>query len=254
MIRVVRHWKAHARDRITIGFEASVANSEKRAAAFRANGIMAVHLDANTPKEDRRQALRALARGDIRVVFNVQLFGEGYDLAANSGMDVSVGCVIDAAPTKSLGAYLQRCGRALRPRSGHAVILDHAGNALRHGMPCEPREWTLAGRDQSKRTSESTVAIRQCPECFAVMRPRPSCVECGHVFEINGRQLEEVEGELQELDPAAMRRARAREQSEARSLDQLIELGRQRGYRSPERWASHVWTARQAKRGARVHG
>ena len=116
-------------------------------------------------------------------------------------------------------------------------------------MPCEPRDWTLEGRDQSARSQEASVAIRQCPQCYAVHRPAPKCPECGHVYVIQGRQVDEVEGELREIDPAAMRKARAREQMQADSLDALVELGRLRGYKSPEKWAAHVYTARQAKRG-----
>lgn len=247
---IVMHWKRYALDRVTIAFGVTRKHSEHIAAQFRAAGVMAVHLDGETKKQDRRDALRALARGDIKVVSNVGLFGEGYDLATNSGMDVTVGCVVDAAPTKSLGAWLQRCGRSLRPQTRPAVILDHSGNALRHGMPCEPREWTLAGRDQSSRASgQPTLSVRQCPQCFAVHRPAPQCPECSYVYPINGRVLDEVDGELQELDPAEMRRVRAKEQGRAQSLDALIDLGRQRGYKNPEKWAGHVWTSRQAKRG-----
>ncbi len=44
------------------------------------------------------------------------------------------------------------------------------------------------------------------------------------------------------------RRVAKREQAQAATLDTLIELGRMRGYRSPERWAQHVWNGRQQRR------
>ena len=71
---LVSHWRKHAADLLTIGFAPTVAASEAIAATFRGEGIMAMHLDAKTPKKDRRQILQALARGDVRVVFNVGLF------------------------------------------------------------------------------------------------------------------------------------------------------------------------------------
>lgn len=246
---IISHWRKYAADKLTIGFAVSIKHSQHICEQFRSAGIMAVHLDANTPKDERRQALRALARGDIRVVFNVGLFGEGYDLAANSGLDVTVGCIIDAAPTQSLGAWLQRCGRALRPQKTPAIILDHASNAMRHGMPCEDREWTLEGRDrQQRKNDEAAVTVRQCPKCYAVHHPAPVCSECGHIYDVRHREVEEVEGELSELDPAIMRRHARREQGNAQSLGALIDLGTSRGYKDPAKWAAHVFTARQSKR------
>lgn len=247
---IVRHWRQYAGDKLTIAFGVTRRHSEHIAAQFRANGIPAVHLDGETPKAERRDKLRALARGEIRVVSNVGLFGEGYDLAANSGLDVAVGCVIDAAPTQSLGAWLQRCGRALRPQDC-AIILDHAGNALRHGMPCDEREWTLEGRDKAIRNAGAALNVRQCPACYAVHRPAPACTECGHVYEVAGREVEEVAGELAEIDPDELRRRRAMEQGAARGVAELTEIGRRRGIRNPQKWAQKVVEAREHKEAMR---
>jgi hypothetical protein len=53
-----------------------------------------------------------------------------------------------------------------------------------------------------------------------------------------------------EIDEAALRRERAREQAGAQTLEQLIEIGRRRGMKSPQGWARHVLAARQRKRAA----
>lgn len=242
---IINHWRKMAHDKLTIGFAVSIKHSEHIVAQFRASGIMACHLDGNTPKDERRNVLRAFARGDIRVIFNVGLFGEGFDIAANSGMDVTVGCVIDAAPTQALGAWLQRCGRALRPQKGHAVILDHAGN-LRHGLPCEERTWTLQGREKKGRGSgEEGITIKQCPECFYVHKPGPLCPECGHVYDVVGREIQEVDGELVEIDPGEFHRSRA----QAKTIDELRALAENRGYNS--KYADHVMRARQEKEALR---
>lgn len=246
---IVRHWRKYASDKITIGFAVSIRHSHVIVERFKEAGIPAAHLDGNTKKEERRRTLQALARGELQVVWNVGLFGEGYDLASNAGIDVSIGCVIDAAPTQSVSRYLQRCGRALRPQESKAVILDHAGNALRHGLPCEERTWTLEG--QEKEDSP----VRQCPNCYAVLKPTPKCPECGYIFGVDDREsidgarnVLEVDGELEELDPTAMRRAAKKEQGRASTLSQLISLGQSRGYRNPVAWARHVYNARVAKR------
>jgi len=59
------------------------------------------------------------------------------------------------------------------------------------------------------------------------------------------------DGELQEIDPAALelaRKAKRMDQGRADSLEALLEIARREG-RNP-RWAHHVWNARQRKRGA----
>jgi hypothetical protein len=69
------------------------------------------------------------------------------------------------------------------------------------------------------------------------------CPDCGHVFAPQeARELKVVEGELQELQ-----RQQRREQGNAQTLQQLIALGQQRGYKNPVAWAKHVLAARQTK-------
>lgn len=253
---IVAHWQKHALGRRTIGFAVSIKHSKHIVERFQAVGISAAHLDAETDKADRRRILREFATGKIDVVWNVGLFGEGYDLAANSGIpDVVVECVIDGAPTQSLGAWLQRCGRALRPQARDAVILDHSGNAMRHGLPCQERHWTLAGRVVEERggrsDGEPEVKVRQCEKCYFVFKSGHVCPNCGHVHEV-GRVIKEVDGELEEVTEAVRveRRQQAHEQRQARSLDDLKQVAQQQG--KDAKWAEHVYQARQEKQQLRT--
>lgn len=249
---IIDHWKRYAPGMLTIGFAVTVRHSHHMVNLFNQAGIPAAHLDGETPKAERRQKLRDLAYGRIKVVWNVGLFGEGYDIAANSGVKgVTVQCVIDAAPTQSLNAWLQRCGRALRRQNNISVILDHSGNAMRHGLPCDDREWSLAGRPKgasrgSASEQEAAVSVTQCQKCYFVYRNSPACPECGHVND-GGRQIKEVEGELQEIDPAVARQQRKKEQGSAQSFDDLVALGEQRGVTKPVKWAERVIEAREEK-------
>jgi superfamily II DNA or RNA helicase len=245
---IVSHWKKYAQGKLTIGFAISRKLSEKYAQEFTAAGIPSIHLDGETPKAERKRKLKQFAKGEYRVVWNVGLFGEGFDVAANSGMDVTVGCVIDAAPTQSLTNWLQRCGRALRPQEGHAIILDHAGNLPVHGLPCQEREWTLAGREDVRRGSEEDAGapIRQCEQCYHVHKPAPKCPECGYVYPVQHREIEEVKGDLQEIDPAAQRAQIFAEQGQADTAEKLKKLEAQRGHKPG--WADHVERARQEKK------
>lgn len=249
---VVGNWRKYANGKRTIGFAVSVKHSMHLAHAFNQSGVPAAHLDGNASELERTTIARKFAAGEIRVLFNVDLFGEGYDLAAQAGLPVTVDAVIQARPTQSLSLHLQQVGRALRPKSdgSNAVILDHAGNYTRHGLPDDDREWSLDGnsRQQGKAKPDASDSVRQCGECFYVHKPSPKCPACGHVYMGAGREVEEVSGELEKLDKDAARVALKKEQGAAQGLDALVELGKKRGYKNPHAWAAHVHTSRMRKR------
>jgi DNA repair protein RadD len=248
---IVSHWHRYAAGKKTIGFAVSIDHSEMMAREFRAAGINAVHLDGRTPTDKRRLACRDFAAGDIQVLWNVGLFGEGFDLAKQAGADVTIEAVIMARPTQSLALYRQQVGRALRRKFTPAIILDHAGNIMRHGVPDAPIEWSLAGRPKGTKRGkqDKQLNMRRCPKCFFVHEPAPTCPNCKHTYEISGRELENYQGELQEIDREAAKLQRKTEQYNARTLDDLIKLAASRGYKNPTVWAIKVYTARQAKRG-----
>lgn len=248
LANAVRHWRKYAAGKRTIAFAPSVASAEKLAEEFRANGVMAVALDGNTPQDDRKAAFIGFANRQIEVIVNCQLFCEGFDLAAQVDRDVTIEAVLQYSPTKSLAKHLQQLGRGLRKKPEPAILLDLVGNIARLGLPDEEREWTLEGR-----TKKGGTSVVICPECFFSHDPAPKCPECNHVYVTaskakgKARQIEEVDGELEEIDIEAARRERQREQAAAETLQDLINLATARGYKSPKKWAAHVWTARKAK-------
>jgi DNA repair protein RadD len=241
----VGHYQRLARDKRALAFCVSVKHSQHVASQFRDAGVVAWHLDGDTDRGERRQAVAAFRRGEIKILCNVDLFGEGFDVP-------SADASIMLRPTKSLALYLQQCGRVLRPSDGkkYALLLDHAGNIARHGLPDDDREWSLDGRQaRDKRAGdEAAIPVRQCPKCYACHRPAPVCPQCGWNYELKVREVDHVDGDLAEIDVEMQRRERLGEQAQARTIDALIELGRKRGYKSPEKWAAHLWTARLASR------
>lgn len=240
----VRHYLDYAAGKRAIAFCASVDHSKHVAASFRQAGVPAQHFDGETDDRRRERIVEAFTRGEIKVLCNVDLVGEGFDVPACEA-------AILLRPTQSLILFLQQIGRALRPSPGkeRALILDHAGNALRHGLPDDDREWTLRGRPKrkGKRDEPPPPAVKQCPECYACHAPMPTCPACGHVYESQGREPEHKDGELQEVDPQELRRQRKLAQAKAKTVDELEALGRARGYKAPRRWAEHVYAARQRK-------
>jgi len=233
----VTHYRKHLLGQTAIAFCCSVAHAEAVAALFISQGIPAASIDGTMDTANRRQLLDDLAIGRIKVLTSCALIGEGVDVP-------SVGGCILLRPTQSVSLHLQMIGRCLRPSPGKpaAVVLDHVGNTLRLGHHLEERDWTLDGI--KKRDREKAPSVKICPVCFAA---NPSnafhCVECRHEFRVEVHELKVVEGELQEVQ----HRSRYREQGKAQSLQDLIHLGQQRGYKNPVAWAKHVYSARQTK-------
>lgn len=103
---------------------------------FNAAGIKSAAIDSDTPKEEREKLVSKFRNGDIQVLFNVNIFSEGFDCP-----DVEV--IQLARPTKSLAMYLQQVGRGLRPHESkdNLIILDNVGLFNKFGFPSARRKW-----------------------------------------------------------------------------------------------------------------
>ena len=247
----VEHYRKLAGGVPAIAFCASVAHAEHVAEQFRVAGYQAASIDGTMHDNDRKARIKALGNGGLNVLTSCDIISEGTDIPI-------VGAAILLRPTASMGLYLQQVGRALRMHEGkiHAIILDHVGNVMRHGMPEEDREWTLEGErkgGKGKKDNDESLKIKQCHQCYACHVPAPSCPVCGHVYEVSAREVEQAEGELQELDAKRMqeieenraRMFRRREEGACRTLADFQSLAKQRGY-SPG-WAFHRFKARQGR-------
>ena len=106
--------------------------------------------------------------------------------------------------------------------------------------------WTLEGRKRRRADPAPDLAIKQCPICYTVHRPVPACPSCGFVYPVHSRVVEQVDGELAEVQRAAVKAAEKREQINARTLEELRRLAAARGYRPG--WADRVHAARQGRR------
>lgn len=235
-----KEYLTHAMGKRAVVFCTSVAHSEHVVAMFNANGVSAAHVDGETDIYHRDETIRKFAEGKIYVLSNVDLFGEGFDLPC-------LEAVILLRPTQSIGLYRQQVGRALRPSPGktHAIILDHAGNVARHGLPEEVIDWRLeGGAAKARKAEEKEDRVKICPKCFAAQNPGPKCRYCGLVFEVKDRRVETKAGELKEMDLEAMRKAKKAEGGSARSEEELVALGISRGYKDPLGWAKHILRAR----------
>jgi hypothetical protein len=123
---------------------------------------------------------------------------------------------------------------------------------MRHGLPDEHRDWSLDAepKKRGKKSDEPKTLVKQCPSCYAIHEPAPVCPVCKHEYVSEGREVDQVDGELREITEADKERIRAdrfREQRAAQSLEDLKELARRRGYKPG--WADHIYRSRQKKTG-----
>ena len=234
----IKQYQRLANGKRNIVFACNVKHSMEIVKRYQDAGIPAAHLDGDTPQDVREQTLADFASGKIKVLSNVELFGEGFDLP-------SIEVVSLLRPTLSTSLYLQQVGRALRPcpdlGKERAIILDHVGNYERHGMPDDQREWSLKGglvKRTSAKPTEATVRVQRCPECFFAHSPAHACPMCGHVYK-NECGVKEVAGELVLLGTQEHRDALKKEIKNVETYEELVKIENERGYKMW--WAENTW-------------
>lgn len=197
---VVDTYIEHTPGKLAICFAVDIDHAKKIADEFNRKGVAAALLTGEMPEEQRRPIMRKYRAGEIKVLVNVDLFGEGFDLPA-------VEVVIFARPTASYGLYAQMFGRALRlmiekthmqvwdsytaaerrliiasSRKPIAYIHDHVGNIMHfQRLPTMEPEWTLDDRKGKSSGPSDAEPIRICIDgCMQPYeRALPACPYCG---------------------------------------------------------------------------
>ena len=127
---IYKYYKKYKSKR-ALGFCCSRKHAEEMAKEFCKRGIkaVAVYSDADGEfAEDRDKAIARLKDQDIQVIFSVDMFNEGVDIAA---LDM----VMFLRPTESSTVFLQQLGRGLRTSKGkeYLNVLDFIGNYEKAG-------------------------------------------------------------------------------------------------------------------------
>jgi DNA repair protein RadD len=189
-----------------ICFVTDIDTANEVAAQFNAGSIAAAALSSRNTDDEREEALDRFERGELTMLVNVDLFGEGFDLPA-------IEVVIMARPTESFGLYAQQFGRMLRLLDGkiHGVLIDHVGNVVRHGLPDAPREWSLDRREKRSASKSDVEPVRVCVKCTSVFEKyMDACPYCGEPIPAPAQRtaIEFVDGDLFELDAATLAQLR----------------------------------------------
>jgi len=233
---VVENYKKFADGKKTIIYTHSVKSSKEVAEAFCSVGYSAMQVDGDTDKAIRSEVMEKFKKGEVTILVNAELYGEGVDVP-------DCECVVLLRPTESLTLFIQQTMRSMRYMPGkRAIIIDHVGNYARHGLPTTEHDWNkhfMGGNKKSE--SKPEVPIKECENCFAVYPPNHKwCPECGHQPEVKEQKDYEVDetAELQEVTESDFSfTIDHREPKDCNSMSELIQLGKNRGYKKPQGWA-----------------
>lgn len=144
---------------------------------FNANGVHAVAIDSDTPKEMREQYIQQFRRGDFQIICNVNLFTEGFDCPDIEFIQL-------ARPTKSLALYLQQVGRGLRISESKekTLFLDNVGLYNRFGFPSSKRMWRhhFEGKYDGNKTEEEVEGKENVTSVITQKKERRQNLEEGH--------------------------------------------------------------------------
>lgn len=249
-------------------FAVHVEHSRTLVERFRELGVAAEHVDGSMARRERDAVFQRYRAGATTVVSNVMIATEGFDLP-------DIACVILARPTLSVGLAIQMIGRGRRPvpcacgaiphwrdatcKCGRPVVKralrlhDHAGVVVQHGLPDDPREWSLdadASEGRRGKGGAAAVSVRTCKQCFAIYAPTlPACPQCGFVNPKRTTEIKEVEGEAVPLEKIRPRIVTSEENMKSHYL-RLLKKAQAKGHKAGEaayqfKWLYHRWPDRR---------
>ncbi len=207
---IVETWRKHSHNLPTICRAVNISHSVAIAQRFRDAGVPAAHISGDMGDDERASLFARLAIGPTQadgisiLTTGGTMLEEGFDSAESyrHAKRLYPGCaydplatLIDAAPTSSRGAWIQRLGRITRPYSSaqssadgvsivrpktRAIALVHTANLLEHGFLRDHHGFSLTTGDGGSRSGPSAPVPITCKACLA-MSPRSAtaCVGCG---------------------------------------------------------------------------
>lgn len=134
----VAAWHEHAPGVPTIAFTVDVAHAYAMADTFVGQGVRAVAVSGETPRDERQAAFQDFKRGKVDVLANCMIVTEGVDLPMAA-------CILNAKPTKSATLYTQMVGRGLRTHPGKdkCIVIDLVDISRKHSLQAAPALYGL---------------------------------------------------------------------------------------------------------------
>lgn len=220
---VIKQYKRLADGKQAVCYLPTVEFSKFVAEEFTRKGILSAHIDGETSKNERDRIIENFRNGKIRILCNVDIISEGFDVP-------DCECVILLRPTKSLALYIQQSMRCMRYKPNkRAIIIDHVSNIDRFGFPDADREWLLDGHPHKKKDREQP--FKTCPKCFAcVPLSIKICSHCGYIFE-KENTAEKLDINLVKINELENRVRYYISPNECTSVEELREYAKIHGYK-----------------------
>lgn len=189
----------HGRDRRAwLVFEASTKAAKAMVERLQQWGVSTGLVLGTTPAAERAATIAAFRAGRLRCLVNVSALTTGFDVQ-------EVDMLVMRRRTKSLGLYIQMCGRLLRTIGGNltasiaagkadGIVLDFAGNIDQHGpldfirpkdtvlrmVSCESCSARNAGAAMRCWACDEPMT-KLCPHCLGtVVKGTLDCPHCGY--------------------------------------------------------------------------
>lgn len=225
---VIENYQKFAECKKTIVYTHSVEASKTVADKFNASGYKAMQVDGKTPKAERELAMKLFRSGEVKILVNAELYGEGVDVP-------DCQCVILLRPTESLTLFIQQTMRSMRYQPNkQAIIIDHVGNYSRHGLPDSEHDWLEHFKGSDKKSNQSDgIPVKECESCYAVIPSAYTvCPECGEEFEAEATDYHIDESrELEEITEENIIRLNFKEPKDCKNMEELYQLAKDRQYK-----------------------
>jgi len=138
--------------------------------------VAAACVTGKTPADERARILKDFKAGRLCAITNMNVLTTGFDAP-------NIDAIIMLRPTLSPGLFYQMAGRGMRlhPSKQDTLVLDFAGNTMRHG----PIDQIRVGKAKAE---NGAPPARECPGCQSVLAIHVKvCPDCGHVFVVEAR-------------------------------------------------------------------
>jgi DNA repair protein RadD len=189
--RAVADMVERARDRKKwLIFACGKLHAEQIRGELEKHDIRSEVITSETPKEARDRIIEEYKTDatlePIRALININVLTTGFNAP-------SIDMIAMLRPTESCGLYVQSVGRGMRvaPGKKNCLVLDYAGNTVRHGPidAVHPEaQWSGDG--------PGIAPVKECPECYAlVLASVRVCPYCGYEFPKVEVQIEEKPSE-----------------------------------------------------------
>ncbi|MEC9399835.1 MAG: DEAD/DEAH box helicase, partial [Myxococcota bacterium] len=178
-----------------LGFCVSIAHANFMATALEGYGLKTLALTSASSKETRRDAPGMLERGEIQVIFTVDLYNEGVDIPC-------VDTLLMLRPTESATVFLQQLGRGLRHAPGKAclTVLDFIGHMHAEFRFAE-RLSALLVRERDSKHRDLADALRGDKELY---------LPAGCAFHLDEQSSEEILAHLERSITGSLSKAKQR--------------------------------------------